>query len=160
MRSSRTIYAALAVLAMGIVATLLLVLIVFMGSINRINGAQLHGCEMANITRALDNSAHLSNYNFYNQQINFTQSTLQSNYDALQKVGISKTVLNTALKNTEATLSLEKNEASTMTWATLTNCTAGPNEGIEVYTIASNKPPANQLSLTNATLPDPAGSVP
>lgn len=160
MRGLRPIYILLAVLTLGLVGDLALTVGVFMRSVNTISNTQLHSCEIANITRALDNASHYDDYKYYTQQITFTKTSLQSDYAALAKVGIDKKVLNRALAQSKAGLTSEENDADGKTWATLTDCDApNGNLGVEVYTFASVPPPANQLSPLNATKPDPAGSV-
>lgn len=118
-------------------------------------------CIATNISRATDNRSHLADYRFITQQIHFTQSSLRSNYAALLKAGISKRVLDRALRQSEASLRSQRRDAATKTWTALSNCAAAPRprEALEVHSIAEAIPPKSALRIRNALRTDPVGSV-
>lgn len=130
--------------------------------------AQLHQCIATNVTRSSDNWSHLSDFNFDTLQINDTKSSLQSNYAALEKIGLDRRVLNRALKQAEGQLVAQEADADSKTWMALTDCAAETSAGsgaVEVFSIAQTPPPWYVLGhtasqLQNAARPDPEGSVP
>jgi hypothetical protein len=60
MHNLRSLYALIAVQTVGLIATLALVVVVFMGSIDSVSSEQLAACQATNITRALENISHLA----------------------------------------------------------------------------------------------------
>jgi hypothetical protein len=158
---------AVILIAMVEIATLILIVTVGLGTFNRLDHQgsvlqtqALHTCEIANVARALDNASHRADYQFVKLQIKQAVATQKEDYAALLNIGVPKPVLDRALKNENDTLAEERKQAKAKTWATLTNCTAGVNQAIEVFTIAEHAPPASQTDPANAALAHPKGSIP
>lgn len=126
----------------------------------------LHECVRLNIVRAEDNKSHFVDYKYMAQQVKFTAGSLKANYKALAHIGIPKSILKRALRQTEAALQTQRELVASKAWVPLTNCTAVALSSSGTYkppvptAFSRGLPPSTALSATNAAMPDPVGSVP
>lgn len=116
-------------------------------ALSGLKAEQLHNCRIENISRALDNASHDADY--------------QVDLFVEERFSIPTKTETAAQKQITAEFASKLQAAvADKTWATLTNCTAGNSDEIEVFPISQGPPPAYATSLVNAQRPDPVGSIP
>jgi hypothetical protein len=145
MHNLRSLYALIAVQTVGLIATLALVVVVFMGSIDSVSSEQLAACQATNITRALENISHLADYHVYS-------------FIAARFLIPTKTETAKQRQITMEFAGQLRASITAKTWSQLTDCRAEAHYPIEVYAISRRLPPASVLNLANAAMPDPIGS--
>lgn len=126
----------------------------------------LHSCIRLNILRQGENLSRYTDYRYISQQIMFQGRSLATNYEALARIGLARDVLDAALRQSLASLAIERVQAASKTWVPLTNCnavalqTSGKYKPPLPISFARQLPPSSALDADNAALPDPVGSVP